>query len=467
MCGIFGIWNTKLNVAEATYFGLFALQHRGQESAGIAVATSEKITMLKELGLVSQVFDKEKLLSLGTGHAAIGHTRYSTTGSVVVDNAQPMMASFKGEPVAVVHNGNLINTEELRAECIERGHVFKGTSDTEVIAALIDDAKNSDIEQAILSIMGKISGAYSLVFLTRDKIIAVRDPMGIRPLVVGKLDSNGYVISSEDCAMMVVGASFSREILPGELLTIDATGTHTRMFIQQSERQGACSFEYIYFARPDSVFNGRSLYSIREKMGRNLFREHPVEADAVISVPDSGTPAAIGFGKESGIGFAEGLIKNRYIGRTFIQPEQLLREVGVKLKLNPIIDAIKGKRIVIVDDSIVRGTTSKKIVKLLRDSGAKEVHFRVSSPMVMNPCFYGIDTATKKELIAANMDVEAIRRELNVDSLGYLSLEGLLNAIHLPKKSLCLACFDGDYPIPVSNTMKKSKYLFDQPTTPL
>ena len=462
MCGIFGVWTAKLNVAEAVYFGLFALQHRGQESAGIAVVTAEKMTMLKDLGLVSQVFDKEKLLSLGTGHAAIGHTRYSTTGSVVVDNAQPMMTTFRGQPVAVVHNGNLINTEELRQECIDRGHQFVGTSDTEVIAALIKDADTIDLEQAILEMMGKINGAYSLVFLTKEKMIAVRDPMGIRPLVVGTLDSNGYVISSEDCALMVVGAKFSREILPGELLTIDGIGTHTRMFIQQSQRQGACSFEYIYFARPDSVFNGRSLYSIREKMGRNLFREHPVEADVVISVPDSGTPAAIGFAKESGVGFAEGLIKNRYIGRTFIQPEQLLREVGVKLKLNPIVDAIKGKRIVIVDDSIVRGTTSKKIVKLLRDTGAKEVHFRVSSPMVMNPCFYGIDTATKKELIAANMDVEAIRRELNVDSLGYLSLDGLLNAIHLPKRSLCLACFDGDYPIPVSNSLKKSKYLFDQ-----
>ena len=309
--------------------------------------------------------------------------------------------------------------------------------------------------------MGVIKGAYSLVIMGLNKIIALRDPLGIRPLVIGTI-ADGYVIASEDCALSVVAAKRQRDVLPGELFVIDENGTHTRMSLQGNlGRSGFCSFEYIYFARPDSVFNGKSLYSIRVKMGRNLFREHPVEADAVISVPDSGTPAAIGFSKESGIEFAEGLIKNRYIGRTFIQPDQLLRDVGVKLKLNPIIDALKGKKIVIVDDSIVRGTTSKKIVKLLRESGAKEVHFRVSAPMVMNPCFYGIDTASKNELIAANKSLSEIQDELNVDSIGYLSMEGLLNAIHLPKDSMCLACFNGEYPIEVSNSLKKSKYLFD------
>ncbi|MEK6557145.1 MAG: amidophosphoribosyltransferase, partial [Candidatus Margulisiibacteriota bacterium] len=446
MCGIFGIWSTKLNVAEATYFGLFALQHRGQESAGIAITDGKQINLVKGLGLVSQVFDKDSLESL-KGFAAVGHSRYSTTGSVLKVNAQPLLANFHGHDVAVTHNGNLINTEQLRKECAIKGYVFKGTSDTEVIAALLEQSSETELEDAILSLMRQIRGAYSLVFLAKDRIVAVRDPYGIRPLVISSLGS-GYVIASEDCAVSIVGGGSGRELLPGELLTIDETGTHTRTALHQEARGGFCSFEYIYFARPDSIFNHKSLYSIRVKMGRNLFREHPVEADCVISVPDSGTPAAIGYSKESGIAFAEGLIKNRYIGRTFIQPDQLLREVGVKLKLNPIVDAIAGKRIVIVDDSIVRGTTSKKIVKLLRECGAREVHFRVSSPMVIAPCFYGIDTAGKNELIASNLSLEEIRDELKVDSIGFLSLKGLLNAIHLPKDSLCLACFNGDYPIP-------------------
>ncbi len=460
MCGIFAIWSKKINVAEATYFGLFSLQHRGQESAGISVTNGQEIHTVKELGLVSQVFTKESLLNLN-GFAAVGHTRYSTTGSVTIHNAQPFIANFHGDPISIAHNGNLINTETLRAQCQEKGYIFKGTSDTEVIAALLEQSSNHNLEEAILEMMGVIKGAYSLVIMGLNKIIALRDPLGIRPLVIGTI-ADGYVIASEDCALSVVAAKRQRDVLPGELFVIDENGTHTRMSLQGNlGRSGFCSFEYIYFARPDSVFNGKSLYSIRVKMGRNLFREHPVEADAVISVPDSGTPAAIGFSKESGIEFAEGLIKNRYIGRTFIQPDQLLRDVGVKLKLNPIIDALKGKKIVIVDDSIVRGTTSKKIVKLLRESGAKEVHFRVSAPMVMNPCFYGIDTASKNELIAANKSLSEIQDELNVDSIGYLSMEGLLNAIHLPKDSMCLACFNGEYPIEVSNSLKKSKYLFD------
>ena len=460
MCGIFAVWSDKISVSEAVYFGLFALQHRGQESAGISSTDGEKITTVKNLGLVAQVFNKESLQTLN-GFAALGHARYSTTGSVSVNNAQPFETTFKGKPVAVAHNGNLINTEILREQCQEKGYKFIGTSDTEVIAALIELSEKNEIEDALLELMTIIKGAYSLAILTTDKIIALRDPYGIRPLIVGESE-NCIVVSSEDCALSVIGAKMIRSVLPGELFIIDKNGYHTRMSLLKSQQKnGFCSFEYIYFSRPDSVFNGKSLYSIRVKMGRNLFREQPVEADVVISVPDSGTPAAIGFSKESGITFAEGLIKNRYIGRTFIQPEQLLREVGVKLKLNPIVDAIKGKRIVIVDDSIVRGTTSKKIVGLIRESGAKQVHLRVSSPMVINPCFYGIDTAGKNELIASKMNLEEIRKELNVDSIGYLSMEGLLNAIHLPKSSMCLACFNGDYPIAVPEDMRQSKFLFD------
>ena len=459
MCGVFSIRSKKLNVAQATYFGLYALQHRGQESAGIAVSDGKRLKNVKNVGLVSQVFNKEILEDLN-GFIAIGHARYSTTGSSNLANAQPYVASFHGEDVAIAHNGNLLNTDVLRQECASKGFKFVGTSDTEVIAALIEQSKKETLEEAIIDMMHTVVGAYSLIFLYRDKMIAVRDPHGIRPLVVGTVE-DGFVMASEDCAFSVVGGKMLREVMPGEIFIVDEKGTHSQMLLTETERRGFCSFEYIYFARPDSVFNNKSLYSIRVKMGRNLYRENPVEADAVISVPDSGTPAAIGYSRESGIPFAEGLIKNRYIGRTFIQPDQLLREVGVKLKLNPIVDAINGKKIIIVDDSIVRGTTSKKIVKLLRDTGVKEVHFRVSSPRVMNPCFYGIDTASKKELIAANMSLDEIREELDVDSIAYLSYEGLINAIHLPKEQLCLACFDGNYPVSVSDQLKRSKHLFD------
>jgi len=460
MCGIFSIKSKKINVAQAAYFALYALQHRGQESAGIAVSNGREIKNVKNVGLVSQVFNKEILDEL-KGDVAIGHARYSTTGSSNVHNAQPFIAKFQGEDVAIAHNGNLLNTEALRAECENKGFNFIGSSDTEVMSALIEQSNKENLEEAIMDLMHKVIGAYSLLFLYRDKIIAARDPYGIRPLVIGKVE-DGYVMASEDCAFSVVGAKMLREIMPGEIFTVDEQGTHSQMMLTPPNRRGFCSFEYIYFARPDSVFNNKSLYSIRVKMGRNLYREDPIQADAVISVPDSGTPAAIGFSKESGIPFAEGLIKNRYIGRTFIQPDQALREVGVKLKLNPIVDAIKGKRIVIVDDSIVRGTTSKKIVKLLRDTGVKEVHFRVSSPRVMNPCFYGIDTASKDELIAANMTLDEIRDELDVDSIAYLSYDGLINAIHLPKDQLCLACFDGEYPVNVPDKLKRSKHMFDK-----
>lgn len=461
MCGIFGLYSDKLNVAQAVYFGLFSLQHRGQESAGISVSNGVKVSTFKKQGLVSQVFTNEDLDHL-QGDMAIGHVRYSTTGSSNIINAQPFVFNFQDKQMALAHNGNIVNVEELRSYCESKNVVFNGSSDTEVMAAMLEISQEKTIEKAIEDVAIRLRGAYSFLVITPDKMIGMRDPYGIRPMVVGELEGGGYAISSEDCALSVVGGKQAREILPGEMCIISRQGMQIKTCIEPGPKLGICSFEFIYLARPDSCIAGKSLYDTRVKMGRNLFREHPVEADAVISVPDSGTPAAIGYSKESRIPFAEGLIKNRYIGRTFIQPDQLLREVGVRLKLNPIISAVKGKKIVIVDDSIVRGTTSKKIVKLLRQAGAKEIHFRVSSPMVINPCFYGIDTATKKELVAANYSVEEIRKMLGVDSLGFLSLEGLLNAMHLPKRNICLACFDGDYPVPVPEELQRSKHLFEK-----
>ncbi len=460
MCGIFGVSSKKLNVAEATYFGLFALQHRGQESAGISVSNGEQVHTSKKQGLISQAILKEDLEKLPEGDMAIGHVRYSTTGGSHIGNAQPFAFMFKGTYMSLAHNGNLVNINELRAECEEKGFSFTGSSDTEIISAMLSLSDKDTIEEAVAIVAKKLRGAYSFIVLTTDKIVGIRDPYGIRPMVVGEL-SDGYVIASEDCSFGVVGASLIRDIMPGEMIVISNDGFKTEMVFEHQDRLASCAFEFLYFARPDSCIEGVNLYDARVKMGRNLYREHPVEADAVISVPDSGTPAAIGFSKESGIPFAEGLIKNRYIGRTFIQPEQLLREVGVRLKLNPIVPAIKNKRIVLVDDSIVRGTTSKKIVSLLRNAGAKEIHMRVSSPEVMWPCFYGLDTESKDELVAANHSVEEIGKMLNVDSIGYLSMKGLVNAIHLPKNHICLACFNGKYPVEVPEDMQRSKSCFD------
>lgn len=459
MCGIFGVLSKDISVAEAAYLGLFALQHRGQESAGMSVFNSGDLKTHKDLGLVSQVFDKEILNSL-KGSAAVGQTRYSTTGSSGnILNSQPFETFFQDQYIAITHNGNLVNSSELKKILIEQGYKFQGSSDTELIAALINNSKADTLEEAIIGAVEKLQGAYSLLILGEDEIFAVRDPLGIRPLVVGRI-ADGYVMASEDCAISVVGGEVIREVGAGEMLTINHDQIKSHFFKQEDEFN-ICSFEYIYFARPDSNIESRNLYNARVKMGRNLSREYPVDADIVISVPDSGTPAAIGYSRESGIPFAEGFIKNRYIGRTFIHPDQLMRDVGVKIKLNPIKQSIKGKKIVIVDDSIVRGTTSKKIVQLLRNCGVKEVHFRVSSPRVINPCFYGIDTSNKKELIAANLDLKEIETKLDVDSLGYLSLKGLTNAIHLPENHLCLACFNGNYKIPVSDELKRSKNLLD------
>ncbi|ETR68512.1 MAG: Amidophosphoribosyltransferase [Candidatus Magnetoglobus multicellularis str. Araruama] len=445
MCGIFGIYAPNKPVAKLTYLGLYALQHRGQESAGIAVADSSgKISHHLEMGLVSQAF-KEKDLNALSGIIALGHCRYSTTGATNIYNAQPIINTFAGQPFALAHNGNLINIKEIRDALERAGYRFLGSSDSEIISALISRSSKACLEEAILEVTKMLQGAYTFIILTKDKLIALRDPHGFRPLVIGKTDQ-GYVIASEDCALSVVGAQLLREVHPGEMVSVDATGCKAE---QYSEKEGCsiCSFEYIYLARPDSNIHRRNLHLCRIKMGRNLFQEYPLDADMVIGVPYSGIPAAIGFSKESGIPYDDVLIKNRYIGRTFIQPEQSLRELGVKVKLNPIRSAIHNKRIVLVDDSIVRGTTSRKIVQLLRDAGAKEVHMRISSPPVKFPCFYGIDTPESKELIASSLNTSEIKQHLNVDSLGYLSIEGLVNAIHLPVDYLCLACFNKKYPV--------------------
>ncbi|MDD4527680.1 MAG: amidophosphoribosyltransferase [Candidatus Margulisbacteria bacterium] len=456
MCGIFGIYSNKLSVVESTYFGLFALQHRGQESAGISISNGEQVHTIKKVGLISQVFTKEDLAKLPVGDMAIGHVRYSTSGSCVAEKAYPFAFMFKGTYMSLANNGSLLNIKELSDWCINKGVRFNGISDTEIIATMLSLSEKDTIEEAIAEVAKQLKGAYSFVVLAPDKIVGVRDPFGINPMAFGEV-LGGYAIASEDCALGVVGAQYIREVMPGEMVIITRTSVKSSFVFEPQSRLAVCAFEFLYLARPDSSISGKNLYEARVRMGRNLYREHPADADAVISVPDSGTPAAIGFSKESGISFAEGLIKNRYIGRTFIQPDQLLREVGVRLKLNPIVSAIKNKRIVLVDDSIVRGTTSKKIVKLLRSVGAKEIHIRISSPEVKWPCFYGIDTESQDELIAANYSVDEIGRMLEVDSIGYLSLKGLVNAIHLPANHLCLACFNGDYPVGVPEHIKKSK----------
>ncbi|MFC1478303.1 amidophosphoribosyltransferase [Candidatus Margulisiibacteriota bacterium] len=460
MCGLFGIYDNKRDgneeAARLTYFALYSLQHRGQESAGISVSDGTSIKTYKQMGLVSRVFSEDILDSL-TGWSALGQVRYSTTGSSQLHNAQPFEFKFNGgEKMVIAHNGNLVNFDLLcdQLDVTEP----TSTSDTELMARILQNSKADTIEEAVLEMVKIIRGAYSVAILTKDKLIAFRDPHGIRPLCIGKL-GEATIFTSETCALDIVGARHVREIEPGEMVVVTHEGLLSKTFTTHSDR-AMCAFEYIYFARPDSNIYGKNLYKVRVNMGRNLAREHPVDADIVISVPDSGTPAAIGFSKESGIPFDDGLIKNRYVGRTFIQPSQAMRELGVKIKLNPIREIFENKRVVIVDDSIVRGTTSKNIIKIIREAGAREVHMRVSSPPVMCPCFYGIDTATKSELIAANMSVEEIRKHLNVDSLGYLSIKGMVGAINLPHKDLDLACFNNVYPIKIPEAVQELKLVF-------
>lgn len=458
-CGVFGIYSSTKSVAEFIFYGLQALQHRGQESAGIAVSDGENILVFKDLGLVSQVFSEQNLAPL-QGSIGIGHTRYSTTGRNIWSNSQPLYRMFKDEVFAIAHNGNLTNTEELRKEQMRKGVRFETTTDTEVIASLIESSECESFEDAFLEAIGKIKGSYSFVILLKNKLIAARDPHGFRPLVLGDKDGD-YIIASETCALDIIDANFVREIDPGEILFIDKDGLRSQMMLPV-ERTSMCVFELIYFARPDSYLFNKNIFEIRHRMGQQLAIEGFVDADMVIPIPDSGIPAAIGYSAKSRIPYGEGLIKNRYIGRTFIQPTQEIREIGVKLKLNPLKDVIKGKRLVVIDDSIVRGNTSKKVVQMLYSAGAKEVHMRISSPPLLFPCYYGIDMATKKEFIASYRTLEDIRKYLNVDSLKYLSIEGLVKAIGESKDKFCFACFNGEYPVPINNKVEYNKYFMEE-----
>ena len=450
-CGVFGVYAPGINVAQTTFFALFALQHRGQESAGIAVTDGNEIKIHTCMGLVSQAFT-ETNLALLQGYISIGHNRYSTTGSSRPMNAQPILAKSDGLTIALAHNGNIINAKLLRDELQERGYHFHTSSDSEVIANLILASTGQNWQGKIEYAMHRLQGAYSLVILTENKLIGVRDPFGVRPLCLGTIDG-GWSIASESCALDHIGAQFIREIDPGEILVIDSQGV--KSFKKESDRKALCIFEYIYFARPDSIIQGKLLYPAREAMGRILAEEYPVDADFVMGVPDSATAAGIGYSHASGIPYCEGLLKNRYVGRTFIEPDQRIRELGVQLKFNPLSRIIAGKRLVVVDDSIVRGTTTPRVVNLLRKAGASEVHLRICAPPIRYPCFFGVDMATKWELIAAKKTIPEIREHLGADSLGYLSLDGLIRAVDLPKDIFCLACFTGAYPIPVQIEMDK------------
>jgi amidophosphoribosyltransferase len=452
-CGVFGVWAPNEDVAKLAYYGLYALQHRGQESAGIAVSDGNRIVVHKEMGLVAQVFDEPALTTL-RGHIAVGHCRYSTTGASVWANAQPTFRSTGKTSLALGHNGNLINTRELAALLDGAGPGSNGiaaTSDTDVLTALfVSDQVGGDggVENAAAAVLPLAKGAYSLVFMDEQTLYAARDPHGFRPLVLGRLDS-GWVVASETAALDIVGARFVREIAPGELVCIDGRGVRSRTFA--APEPSGCLFEYVYLARPDTTISGRGVHATRVEVGRQLAAEHPADADLVIPVPESGTPAAIGFAEASGIPFGQGLVKNSYVGRTFIQPSQTIRERGIKLKLNPLRDAIAGRRIVVVDDSIVRGNTQRALVAMLREAGAAEVHVRVASPPVRWPCFYGIDFATRAELIAGQLSPEEICASIGADSLGYVSLAGLIEATTIPASRLCRACFDGQYPTPVAD----------------
>ncbi|MEV4623076.1 amidophosphoribosyltransferase [Asanoa sp. NPDC049573] len=447
-CGVFGVWGPGEEVAKLTYFGLYALQHRGQEAAGIAVSDGSGVVVYKDLGLVAQVFDEPTLASL-RGHLAIGHTRYSTTGGSTWENAQPTIrATTAGTTIALAHNGNLVNTAELAREVAERGLPTDPatTSDTALVTALLAGRPDMSVEAAALEVLPTLQGAFSFVFMDENTLYAARDPYGVRPLVLGRLE-RGWVVASETAALDIVGASVVREVEPGELIAIDEDGLRSFRFAVPEPK--GCLFEYVYIARPDTTISGRNVHAARVQIGRQLAKEHPVEADMVIPVPESGTPAAIGYAAESGITYGAGLVKNAYVGRTFIQPSQTLRQLGIRLKLNPLRENVRGKRIVVVDDSIVRGNTQRAIVRMLREAGALEVHVRISSPPVNWPCFYGIDFATRAELLANGLDNEGIRRSIGADSLGYVSLGGLIAATEQPKTRLCRACFDGEYPIPL------------------
>jgi amidophosphoribosyltransferase len=462
-CGVFGVYAPGEEVSRLIYFGLHALQHRGQESAGIAVADGHTMTLRKELGLVPQVF-KEGDLSTLEGHIGIGHTRYSTTGSSTSwENAQPMLSSIGPNTIALAHNGNLVNTVELRDKLKGVGIRFRSTTDSEVMVTLINHftQKHHAIRGGIREAMKLITGAYAVVMMSEEALYAFRDPNGVRPLVLGTLpDGAGWVVASETCALDIVGAEFVRDVRPGELIKISEAGLESEQAVEPG-RAALCMFEFVYFARPDSSMYDCTLYEARQRMGAAISRSAPVEADLVIGVPDSGTPAATGYAQASGIPFGEGLAKNRYIGRTFISPNQMLRQQGIRLKLNPMKHALTGKRIVVVDDSIVRGNTTRKLVALLREAGATEVHMRITSPPVAWPCFYGIDTDTQEQLIGAVKTVEEIREHIGADSLAYLSVDDMVAATGSPADAYCLACFTGDYPIEIPDSVRKGKMALE------
>lgn len=447
-CAVFGIWGDP-EASRMTYLGLYAQQHRGQESSGIVSIHEKQPIVHKGMGLVGDVFQVEDLDKL-LGTSAIGHNRYSTTGDSFLTNAQPLIAQLYNGPVAVAHNGNFVNAHLLRQELKEQGSIFQGTTDTEAVLHMIARHPSSDILVCLKDSMLKLQGAYSLVVLTHNELIGARDPLGFRPLVLGQrtLENGGfsYVLASETCAFDLIGAKFIREVEPGEVVVINDQGLSSHRMAPKPERTAKCVFEHVYFARPDSQVFGLNVYESRRKMGEILAQESPVDADMVIPVPDSGVPAAIGYSRQSGLPFELGIIRNHYIGRTFIQPSQSIRSFGVKIKLNPQSEVLKGQRVVVIDDSLVRGTTSQKIIRLIRQAGAKEVHFRIASPPTISPCFYGVDTPKKAQLIAAQQSVEDIRQFIDADSLAYLSITGMMKAVKGDSKSFCSACFDGQYP---------------------
>jgi amidophosphoribosyltransferase len=450
-CGLFGVFNHE-EASFLTFLGLYSLQHRGEESCGIISFDGEEFFWHRSMGLVSEGFKEEDLKRL-KGYMAVGHVRYSTTGSSAIKNIQPLFVDSKKNPLALAHNGNLVNSLLLRENLEDKGAIFQTTSDSELILHLIMRTKSGSLEEKIIHALKKIKGAYSLLLMTKDSIIGIRDPLGFRPLCIGKKDHT-FFISSETCALDLVGAQFLREIEPGEMVVINKDGIHSYKYSNASKKYAFCAFEFVYFARPDSIIFGETVHLVREKLGRKLAKEKPVDADLIIGVPDSGTSAALGFSKESGIPLEVGIIRNHYIGRTFIQPYQEKRELGVKLKFNILKEVVKGKRIVIVDDSIVRGTTSKIRVKNFREMKAKEVHLRISCPPHKFGCVYGIDFPDPKKLIAHNLSVEEIEKFLEVDSLGYLSLEGMLSCFRYPKNYYCTACWSGNYPVKFSSLNK-------------
>ena len=466
---MFGVWAPGEDVAKLTYFGLYSLQHRGQESAGIAVSNGRQILVYKDMGLVSQVFDEATLASL-QGHVAVGHSRYSTTGASTWYNAQPTFRPTETGSIALAHNGNLTNARELSArvaalagdpDSVNRPEPVS-TNDTSLVTALLAHHPDMSLEENAVQVLPDLRGAFSFVWMDENTLYAARDPQGVRPLVLGRLE-RGWVVASETAALDIVGASFIREVEAGEMVAIDEDGLRSRRFAEAAPKH--CLFEFVYLARPDTLMNDKRVHSVRVEIGRRLAREYPAEADLVMPVPESGTPAAIGYAEESGISYGTGLVKNSYVGRTFIQPSQTIRQLGIRLKLNPLRDVIEGKRLVVVDDSIVRGNTQRALVRMLREAGAREVHVRISSPPVKWPCFYGIDFATRAELIANGLNTQQICRSIDADSLAYISLDQLVEATEVPMTSMCRACFDGVYPIKLPDPEHLGKHLLElEPT---